>query len=98
MKESLSKEVELALDAKYVLMVVGYCYTGKITIGLSEAEVFLDIAEYFQLNALKTKIEEFVCKQLSAEICIDWYFLANKLSLDALKKQSRSVMISEFKM
>ena len=97
MKESQTREVELVLDAEYVPKVVGYCYTGKITIGLSEAEVCLDIAEYFQLNVLKTKIEEFVCKQLSAEICISRYFLADKFSLDTLKKQSRSMMISDFK-
>ena len=96
MKESQNREVELALDAEYVPKVVDYCYTGKITIGLSEAEACLDIAEYFQLNALKTKIEEFVCEQLSAKICIGLYFIADKFSLDALKKQSRTMMISNF--
>ena len=96
MKESQSREVELALDTKYVPKVVEYCYTGNITIGLSEAEMCQDIAEYFQLNALKIKIEQFVCEQLSAKICISWYFLADKYSLDALRKQSRSMMISDF--
>ena len=96
MKESQNREVELILDAEYVPKVVEYCYTGKITIELSELEVCLDIAEYFQLNALKTKIEEFVCKQLSAKMCISWYFLADKFTLNALKKQTSSMMISNF--
>ena len=75
----------------------GLLLYGEITIRLSEAEVCLGIAEYFQLNALKTKIEEFVCKQLSFENSIGWYFLADKFNLDTLKNQSRSVMISDFK-
>ena len=96
MKESQNREVELALDAVYVPKVVDYCYTGKITIGLSEAEVCLDIAEYLELNALKTNIEDFVCKHLSTNICIGWYFLADKYNLDTLKKNSKSMMISDF--
>ena len=96
MKESQNREVELALDAKYVSKVVDYCYSGKITIGLSEAEACLDIADYFQLDKLKSKIEEFVCEQLSTEICISWYFLADKFRLYVLKEHSRSVMISSF--
>ena len=97
MKEAAIREVDLDfMDEVYVHRVVDYCYTGRITVELSMAETYLDIAEYFHLTALKCHIEKFVCEHLSPKNCIGWCYRADKYRMDELEKQSRAMMTSDF--
>ena len=79
-----------------MVYIVGYIYSGKVSIDTNNAQDLISAADMFQLDNLKEHCSSFLQEQIRTYNCLGFWNLARQLHIPELEKKAWNCMTLNF--
>ena len=91
MKEAKENRIKLNVSKDVLKNFIRFLYTNNIKDKsmLQNCEVFLDLAEQYDLGLLKLKIEAVMIKNLTTDTMLDYFLLGEHFKAENIKESSK---------
>ena len=99
MGEKEEKETKVHYNNQVVEAFVNYFYTGTVPHVVLETNIssFMKLSDYYNLDPLKSQVEDVAIKSLDLENVVEMFSLANLHNAESLKRVSRYFIIENRK-